>query len=178
MPFSDNTFDVVINECAVGIPDDSQKVLNEMIRVVKHDGAIAIHESTFRIKLSQHERDEISERYGTTPLEFEEWKEMLKIAGTQNIVAETEYWSDPDMFWNVRKDRKVIKPKNTFTFKEKMITSFRLYKRYGFKGILKAYQNEDYFIKLIKDGIIGYALYKGIKSPAANTLKNKIKLRS
>ncbi len=28
LPFEDNTFDAVINECAVGIPDDSQKVLN------------------------------------------------------------------------------------------------------------------------------------------------------
>ena len=35
LPFEDNTFDVVINECAVGIPDDSQKVLHEMVRVVK-----------------------------------------------------------------------------------------------------------------------------------------------
>ena len=44
LPFKDNTFDVVINECAVGIPDDSQKVLNEMLRVVKPNGAVAIHE--------------------------------------------------------------------------------------------------------------------------------------
>lgn len=35
LPFKDNSFDIVINECAVGIPDDSQEVLNEMLRVVK-----------------------------------------------------------------------------------------------------------------------------------------------
>ena len=38
LPFENNTFDVVINECAVGIPEDSQKVLNEMVRVVKPGG--------------------------------------------------------------------------------------------------------------------------------------------
>jgi len=38
LPFSDNSFDSVINECAVGIPDDSQQVLNEMVRVVKPGG--------------------------------------------------------------------------------------------------------------------------------------------
>lgn len=167
LPFSENTFDVVINECAVGIPDDSQKVLNEMIRVVKPNGAIAIHESTFRVKLQMHEREEISERYGTTPLEFEEWIEMLEIAGTQNIISETEYWSKPEMFWNVRMDRKVANPRKTLTFIEKMITLFRLYKVYGFKGVVKTFKNEKIFTKMIKDGVLGYALYKGTKKPSS-----------
>lgn len=48
LPFEDETFDVAINECAVGIPDDSQGVLNEMVRVSKPGGAVAIHESTWR----------------------------------------------------------------------------------------------------------------------------------
>jgi arsenite methyltransferase len=50
LPFPDNSFDVVINECSVGIPDDSQKVLNEMLRVVKPGGSVAFHESTWRKK--------------------------------------------------------------------------------------------------------------------------------
>jgi ubiquinone/menaquinone biosynthesis C-methylase UbiE len=90
LPFNDNVFDVVINECAVGIPDDSQKVMNEMLRVVKPNGAVAIHESTWKKSLSGKEKDEISERYGTTPLEFTEWKEMLEKAGTINIISEFE----------------------------------------------------------------------------------------
>jgi SAM-dependent methyltransferase len=88
LPFPDNSFDVVINECAVGIPDDSQKVLDEMLRVVKPNGAVAIHESTWRKKLTGSEKQEIAERYGTTPLEFSEWTEMLQKAGTINIISE------------------------------------------------------------------------------------------
>ncbi len=61
------SFDVVINECAVGIPDNSQKVLDEMLRVVKPKGAVAIHESTWIKELSKIEKDEILERYGTKP---------------------------------------------------------------------------------------------------------------
>lgn len=163
LPFCDNTFDVVINECAVGIPDDSQKVLNEMVRVVKPGGSIAIHESTFRVKLKMHEREEISERYGTTPLEFDEWIKMLEIAGAQNIISETEYWSNPEMFWNVRMDRKVVNPGKVLTFMEELITSFRLFKAYGYKGIINAYKNEKYFIEMVKDGVLGYALFKGNK---------------
>ncbi|MFW9877214.1 MAG: class I SAM-dependent methyltransferase, partial [Candidatus Thorarchaeota archaeon] len=48
LPFEDNSFDVVINECAVGIPDDSQRVLDEMVRVSKPNGVVIIHESTWR----------------------------------------------------------------------------------------------------------------------------------
>ncbi|RUT47357.1 class I SAM-dependent methyltransferase [Paenibacillus anaericanus] len=87
LPFDDNTFDVVINECAVGIPDDSQKVLNEMVRVVKPGGALVIHESIWMKKISEFERDELSERYGTTPLELDEWNKMLQKAGVANIIA-------------------------------------------------------------------------------------------
>ena len=107
LPFQDNSFDVVINECAVGIPDDSQKVLNEMVRVVKPGGAVLIHESTWKKKLSSEEKDDFSERYGTTPLELEEWISMLKKAGVKNIIHEFEQWSKPEMFWKIRKERDV-----------------------------------------------------------------------
>ncbi len=52
-----------------------------MLRVVKPHGPVAIHESTWRKPLIEPEKNEISERYGTTPLEFTEWKRMLEKAG-------------------------------------------------------------------------------------------------
>jgi ubiquinone/menaquinone biosynthesis C-methylase UbiE len=107
LSFADNTFDVAINECAVGIPDDSQKVLNEMVRVVKPGGVVVIHESIWMKKISEVEKDELSERYGTTPLEYDEWINMLKKAGVVDIIAEHEEWSKPEKLWKVRKDRDV-----------------------------------------------------------------------
>lgn len=122
LPFPDNTFDVVINECAVGIPYDSQQVMNEMLRVVKPGGTVAIHESIWRKPISVNEKDEISERYGTTPLEFDEWKSMLQKAGASNIVYEVEQWSRPEMFWKIRKDKNVKSHKSVMTIREKAIT--------------------------------------------------------
>nr|NQU94208.1 methyltransferase domain-containing protein [Bacteroidota bacterium] len=165
LPFDDNTFDVVINECAVGIPDDSQKVLNEMLRVVKPMGAVAIHESTWKKPLTEQEKDEIAERYGTTPLEFNEWKEMLEIAGTSNIITEFEQWSRPEMFWNIRKDRTVKSHKTIMSIREKIITAYRIFKTYGLKGVIKVFENEIFFFKTVLNGELGYALYKGIKKP-------------
>ncbi len=165
LPFADNTFDVVINECAVGIPDDSQKVLDEMLRVAKPNGVVAIHESTWKKSLPKSRKDEISERYGTTPLEFDEWKTMLRKAGTVNIVSEFEQWSKPEMFWDIRKNRKVKNYKSVMTIGEKTLTAFRIYKIHGLKGVIKVFQNEKIFFGSVLNGELGYALFKGTKKP-------------
>ena len=167
LPFKDNSFDVVINECAVGIPDDSQKVLNEMLRVVKPGGAVAIHESTWKKQLKAEEKEEIAERYGTTPLEFNEWKQMLERAGTVDIIAEFEEWSKPEMFWNIRKDRQVRNHNSVMSVGEKIITSRRIFKIYGLKGVWKVFENERFFFKIVTGGKLGYALFKG-KKPEIN----------
>ena len=163
LPFEDNTFDVVINECAVGIPDDSQKVLDEMVRVVKPGGRILIHESTWRVKLSKEEKDEFAERYGTTPLEFDEWRAMLEKAGVKNIAYEFDQWSKPEMFWKIRKDRDVKHWFFTMTIPEKLTTLKRIFARYGLKGVVTVMKNERVFYRTVLHGKLGYALFKGEK---------------
>lgn len=163
LPFNDNTFDVVINECAVGIPDDSQKVLNEMVRVVKPGGIVVIHESTWRKDLSKQEKEELSERYGTTPLEYQEWIGMLEKAGLNEIITEFDEWSKPEMFWKIRKDRQVTHYSNILSLSERITTVGRIFKHYKFKGILKAFENEKKFFAAVLNGSLGYCLYKGVK---------------
>jgi len=165
LPFKDNVLDVVINECAVRIPDDSQKVLDEMLRVVKPNGAVAIHESTWKKQLSKQEKDEFSERYGTTPLEFNEWTGMLEKAGAVNIISEFEKWSKPEMFWNIRKDREVKNHRRLMSIGEKLATAFRIFKIYGSRGVFKVFENEQFFFKKVLNGELGYAQYKGVKQP-------------
>ena len=163
LPFEDNSFDVVINECAVGIPDDSQKVLHEMVRVVKPGGRILIHESTWRVRLSKEEKDDFAERYGTTPLEFDEWRAMLDKAGVNNIVSEFKQWSKPEMFWKIRKDRDVKHWFFTMTIPEKLTTLKRIFARYGLNGVLTVMKNERVFYRTVLQGKLGYALFKGEK---------------
>lgn len=93
LPFPDASFDAVINECAVGIPEDSQAVVDEMVRVVRPGGIVVIHESTWRRPLADAEKHELSERYGTTPLDPDEWVAMLASAGLREVRTELEPWS-------------------------------------------------------------------------------------
>jgi len=163
LPFEDNVFDVVINECAVGIPDDSQKVLDEMVRVAKKGGTVIIHESTWRKKLSDTEKEEISERYGTTPLEYDEWIEMLQNAGVSEIITEFDQWSKPEMFWKIRRDREVEDYTKVLTRSELSTTIQRVTELYGEEGVKKALLNQKKFWEIVLDGTLGYCLFKGIK---------------
>ncbi len=163
LPFEDNSFDVVINECAVGIPDDSQKVLDEMVRVAKPGAAVVIHESTWREKLSDENKEEISERYGTTPLEYDEWIAMLQKAGVQEIITEFDEWSKPEMFWKIRKDRDVKNHRKVLTREEMGTVIEKIMKEYGEGGVKKALENEKIFWDTVLSGKLGYCLFKGTK---------------
>jgi SAM-dependent methyltransferase len=161
LPFESASFDVVVNECAVGIPDDSQAVLDEMVRVAKPGGVVVIHESTWRTSLRDAEKRDLSERYGTTPLEHGEWSAMLARAGATDIRSEVEPWSSPEMFWKVRTDRDVSRPGAVLTPIEKARTALRVARRFGVSGVLKAFENERVFFRAVLDGKLGYALYWG-----------------
>jgi ubiquinone/menaquinone biosynthesis C-methylase UbiE len=164
LPFEDNTFDVVINECAVGIPDDSQKVLNEMVRVTKKGGSIVIHESAWRKSIPGKEKEEISERYGTTPLEYEEWITMLKKAGVSELITEFDEWSKPEMFWKIRKDRDVEDFSKIYTRSELITLIEKVSQKYGQEGVQIALENQKKFTQVVLDGKLGYCLFKGIKN--------------
>jgi ubiquinone/menaquinone biosynthesis C-methylase UbiE len=163
LPYDANSFDVVVNECAVGIPDDSQKVLNEMVRVARPGGCIAVHESTWRRAIPPDDKTDIAERYGTTPLEHAEWMHMLEIAGVKNIVSECEEWSRPEMFWKVRIDKDVRHYSQVLSLTEKATTVYRITKAYGIRGVIKAFQNEKHFYRAVIEGKLGYCLFKGTK---------------
>ena len=90
LPFADGQFDVVVNECAVGLTaiGDPRRVLREMARVTKPGGTVVIHESTWLRELPLEEREVAAQRLGTTPYTVEEWKAMLDEAGCPTVLVE------------------------------------------------------------------------------------------
>ena len=163
LPFEDNSFDVVINECAVGLTPDPQKCLDEMARVTKSGGYVVIHESTWLKEISEEEKRDIARGLGTVPYTLSEWKEMMKKAGLKNLW--TEDWSGMENLFKVRPDRKMKNLNDMFSLWEKMTVIFpKIISKYGIKGIFYAYESARKINPLYSNGILGYFLIRGEKS--------------
>lgn len=162
LPYGDNSFDIVINECAVGLTDDPQKCLDEMVRVTKPEGYIIIHESLWLRNLSESEKTEISKRLGNVPYTLSEWKEMLEKAGAVNIWSED--WSSMDKLTRMRPDRKMKNVSDLYSLWEKIAVIMpRVIKRYGITGLLYLNESDKKITPLYYNHTLGYALIKAQK---------------
>lgn len=163
LSFEDNSFDVVINECAVGLTSNPQKCLDEMTRVTKPGGYVVIHESTWLSNMAEEEKTEIVRRLGTVPYTLSEWKEMLLRAGLTNLW--TENWSRLENLYKVMFDREVQSIDKMFSLLEKVFTIYpKIVSRYGIKGMFHAYESTLRIIPLYLDRKLGYFLIKGQKT--------------
>lgn len=159
IPFGSEQFDIVTNEGAVGIPESPQKVLSEMVRVLKKDGILIFRESIFADNLSDEEKEELRLRYGNNIEDIKGWKERVDKAGAEVVFIETEQWSEPSNFWNVRHDREVQDYHDLYTMTEKLRLSKILMKKYGKDGISMAAENERIFYDAVKNKKIGYGIF-------------------
>ncbi len=166
LPFQDNEFDVVVNECAVGLTaiNAPQRVLDEMARVTKPGGTLVIHESTWLKNLSAEERREASLCLGTTPYSVDEWKQMLVKAGA--VPKMVEDWSGME---NALKIRPGLKwgpnstPADIFTTREKLNLIPRLLSKYGIGPVLELIRSQKQLSRYLTDGYAGYALIVSAK---------------
>ena len=166
LPFEDATFDIVVNEGAVGIPPRPRKVLSEMVRVARPGGSICFRESTWRGALDLEEKRELTERYGTSVLEQQEWLAMMRDVGIGSLTCDVETWSKPEHFWKVRKDRDVAHYREIYSFGEKLQLGKQLMKRFGRAAVETVRKNEEVFYAAVEAGKLGYGIYFGRKPNA------------
>lgn len=163
LPYADSTFDIVVNEGAVGIPERPIDVLSEMVRVAKVGGQICFRESIWLKPLAAEERLELSEHYGTCPLEEREWISLIESLGVAETVSEIDRWSKPEYFWEVRKDRTVQSHEAIYSLAEKLKVGKKIYQRFGREGLEQVKLNEAVFYGAVRDRKIGYGMFKGTK---------------
>jgi ubiquinone/menaquinone biosynthesis C-methylase UbiE len=160
LPFLDNEFDVVVNECAIGLTaiKAPQRVLDEMVRVTKPGGTLVIHESTWLKNLSADEIQDASMRLGTTPYSVDEWKQMLVKAGA--VPKTIEDWSGMDNAMKIRPNHKwnPDNPLDLFTTREKLVLIPRLIAKLGIASVFGLYRSSKKLHHYMTDGYLGYAL--------------------
>ncbi|HAM54252.1 MAG TPA: hypothetical protein DCQ64_02105 [Candidatus Rokubacteria bacterium] len=169
LPFGAGEFDVVVNECAVGLTaiGDPAGVLLEMARVAKPGGWVVIHESTWRKELPVEERQEAARRFGTMPCSVDEWQRMLLVAGCRPVVVED--WSGPDNLRKVRPDHRWSPddPAGFLTTREKLTLLPRIAIRHGIGALLDLQRTRRLAAEYLRRGLVGYVLIAARKEDTA-----------
>ncbi len=162
LPFENEAFDSVINECAVGVTADPQKCLNEMARVTKPGGHVVIHETSYLKGLPSNEKRDIERRLGTVPYAVKEWQAMMRRAGLGDVWSED--WSAMENAFKIRPDRKIKNLDGIFSLREKLFVILpRIISRYGMGGAAHVYQSWKKTNPLYLNGTLGYFLIGGQK---------------
>lgn len=165
LPFPDNFFDVVVNECAVGLTviNNPRQVLKEMVRVAKPGGKVVIHESIWLKELPDNEKKDSARKMGTTPYFMEEWKHMMASAGA--APEKIEDWSGIENFWKMRPDFgwNAKKPTEFLSWREKMNLLPKVISRGGIKAAVDVWKFSKRADNYLKEGYLGYMLMIAVK---------------
>lgn len=87
LPVSDNSVDVVISNCVINLSADKPKVFQEIYRVLKPGGRIAISDIALLKELPEKVRDSIIAYVGCVSgaMLVDEYKRIVKSAGLKNV---------------------------------------------------------------------------------------------
>ncbi|USS40646.1 class I SAM-dependent methyltransferase [Thermococcus aggregans] len=86
LPFPDNTFDVVISECTLCLLN-KEVALREMVRVVKPNGRVGIHDVAWKENTPKELKLKLKEIEGEEPETIEGWKRLFEKVGLVDIVV-------------------------------------------------------------------------------------------
>ena len=90
LPFCDEAFDVVIIECTLSTFVDRRRVLDEMVRVVRPGGRLAIHDMAWAEDVNCQERKRLAPLILTDPETVTGWMELFRGAGLLDLEQSDE----------------------------------------------------------------------------------------
>jgi SAM-dependent methyltransferase len=87
LPIADETIDVVISNCVVNLSPDKPKVFQEIYRVLKPNGRIAISDTALKQSLSESLRQDIAAYVGCVAgaILVDEYKKIVEAAEFKNV---------------------------------------------------------------------------------------------
>lgn len=156
LPFADNSFDVAVNECALGIAEDPQRHLNEMVRTVKLGGYIVLHLSVWLKDIPNEEKKDIEKRLGGVLFTTAELKYMFKKTDTVEILCED--WSGIEQISKTRPGRRIKTLNDVFSPRERLVILFTVLKKFGLKGLIYLIESTKKAASLYGNNTMGYYL--------------------
>jgi SAM-dependent methyltransferase len=106
LPYADDTFDVALSECAVCLMD-KERALQEMLRVVKPGGCVAIHDICWQPGTPQAVKEQLAQNEGERPETLAGWQRLFERVGFTDVQA----WDQSALFpgW-IRRSQAEIDP--------------------------------------------------------------------
>jgi SAM-dependent methyltransferase len=149
LPFAEDTFDAVISECTVCLLD-KEKVVREMLRVVKPGGHVGIHDICWKEDTPERFRQRLAEIEGERPETLEGWKALFDHAGLVDIKAVDKSYLIP--LW-VKEEMREL----GFAGSIKLFS--KILKIWGISGLGDVWESE----RIFQSKHTGYAIVVGRK---------------
>ncbi|MFQ5762252.1 MAG: class I SAM-dependent methyltransferase [Candidatus Bathyarchaeia archaeon] len=155
VPFPENTFDVGLCECSMGMCPAKPSLLSKMIRALKAGGKVAIHDMTWLdLGVEENVRTNIYKKIQTSPESEEDWAAIFRSAGLIDVEVEPCNELIHQFVHDVKKQVSARK-------RLSMITT--AFVRGGFSGLREIIQFMTEFESAVKNNRIGYAIVVGTK---------------
>ena len=149
LPFKDNTFDVVISECTTCLLD-KERAIKEMVRVVKPNGYVGIHDICWKINTPDELKQRLIEIEGERPETLEGWKKLFEKAGLKDVITVDKSHLIPG--WGKEIKRKI-------GLKGQIRIFLKVIKNWGLKGYKTIRESE----KIFQSEYMGYGIIVGRK---------------
>lgn len=149
LPFPDNTFDVVISECTLCLLN-KEVALKEMVRVVKPNGCVGIHDVAWRGNAPEKLKLKLKEIEGEEPETPGGWRRLFEKAGLIDVVVVDKSHLIPEWMKEMRKE---------IGFWREVKIFLKILRKEGLKGLKNAWES----MKIFESPYTGYVIVVGRK---------------
>ncbi len=149
LPFEDSKFDAAICECTLCFLD-KRRVLGEMVRVVRSEGCVGVHDLYWKEGASDQQKNTLMEIEGEKPETLEGWRRLFDGGGLVQVAAVD--MSEFKLRW-MKDSRKQLGLSRQLSLVLKII------RRWGVRGLWRVLQSQRVF----SSDLLGYVLVVGTK---------------
>ncbi len=156
LPFTDNTFDVVISECTTCVLE-KKLAIAEMVRVVRPGGYVGIHDICWKEDTPEQMKQPLDKIEGEKPETIEGWKDLFERAGLIDVKTVDKSYLFPKWIINI---------KDKLGVKERFKIILKILRTWGINGFFRIKKSEQIF----QSKYVGYGIIIGRKLQSVPTV--------
>lgn len=154
IPFSDDSFDAVLMECTLSTTPDKEATLEEMVRVTRPGGWVAIHDMAWPATMLGSERAFLGPLIKANPETVEGWIRLFGRAGLLNL----ETWDETAAL-----RRFVDETEKALSWGKRLSMVWSAYREAGIAGLRDLSRFARVYVRTVREGRLDYLAIRGQK---------------